>query len=121
MGDFKYTPDHDWVSLEGDVATLGITNFAKEALGDIVFLELPTVGAKIVNGDAVGVIESIKSVIDLYTPFDGEVIEVNEVATNDPSICNKESNIWLFKVKVTNVEFWNKLMNKEDYQIFCNK
>lgn len=99
----QYTSDHEWISLDETIATVGITHFAASALGDIVFVELPTVGQAVTVGHACGEIESTKSVSDLFPPATGTVVEVNENVVNDPGLVNASpySDGWLFKVEVT--------------------
>jgi len=100
--DLKYTSDHEWIRLDGDVATVGITAFAAEALGDVVYVDLPQAGSAIASGDPCGEVESTKSVSDLYAPVTGEVAEVNADVVDDPSLVNAEpfARGWLFRVKV---------------------
>ncbi len=100
--DLKYTSDHEWIRLDGDVATVGITAFAAEALGDVVYVDLPQAGSAIASGDPCGEVESTKSVSDLYAPVTGEVAEVNAEVVDDPSLVNSEpfARGWLFRVKV---------------------
>jgi glycine cleavage system H protein len=98
----KYTAEHEWLAIDGDVATVGITTFAAEALGDIVFVDLPAVGVTITAGKACGELESTKSVSDIYAPVDGEVVEINRGVVDDPAAVNLDpyAGGWLFKVKV---------------------
>ncbi len=100
--DLKYTKEHEWVRLEGDIATVGITDFAQDQLTDIVFVELPDVGRTVSSGDATAVLESVKSVADVYAPLAGEVVEVNGVLEEHPEYVNESpyENGWLFKLKV---------------------
>ncbi|NUO36183.1 MAG: glycine cleavage system protein GcvH [Dermatophilaceae bacterium] len=100
--DLKYTSDHEWIRLDGDVATVGITAFAADALGDVVYVDLPQAGSAIASGDPCGEVESTKSVSDLYAPVTGEVAEVNAEVVDDPSLVNAEpfARGWLFRVKV---------------------
>ena len=100
--DLKYTSDHEWIRLDGDVATVGITAFAAEALGDVVYVDLPQAGSAIASGDPGGEVESTTSVSDLYAPGTGEVAEVNAEVVDDPSLVNAEpfARGWLFRVKV---------------------
>ncbi|MDE2573322.1 MAG: glycine cleavage system protein GcvH [bacterium] len=97
-----YSKEHEWAKIEGDVATIGITGYAQESLGDIVFVELPRIGARIDQGGNVGVVESVKAVSDLFTPLGGEVVEVNGAIEEDPGLVNREpfGAGWMFKVKV---------------------
>jgi glycine cleavage system H protein len=102
LNSLKYTAEHEWIALEGDVATVGITDYAAEKLGDVVFVELPTAGSTVTAGDVCGEIESTKSVGELYAPLTGEVVEVNDAAVDDPSLVNSEpfGEGWLIKLKV---------------------
>jgi glycine cleavage system H protein len=99
----KYTPEHEWLDIQGDVATVGVTAFAAEALGDVVYVDLPAVGSSVTGGQSCGEIESTKSVSDLYAPVDGEVLEVNKSVVDDPGLLNTDpfEKGWLFRLKVT--------------------
>jgi glycine cleavage system H protein len=112
-----YSKEHEWVKVDGDVATIGITDYAQNSLGDIVYVELPKVGTKISQFGNVGVIESVKAVSDLFTPISGEITEINAVLDNDPSSVNREpyGEGWLMKVKLTNPGETANLMSPEDY------
>jgi len=101
--ELNYTADHEWVALDGEIATVGITAFAGEALGDVVYVELPAVGTAIAAGDACGEIESTKSVSDLFAPVDGEVVELNDAVVADPGLLNTDPYQagWLLRIKVT--------------------
>lgn len=113
----KYTVEHEWASIQGDVATVGITDFAQSSLGDIVFMELPEVGKKLSKGQTFGVVESIKSVSDLFSPLSGEIIEVNSNLPNTPEKCNQNPyESWLIKLKITNATELNGLMSSEQYK-----
>jgi glycine cleavage system H protein len=100
--ELKYTAEHEWVSIEGETATIGITDFAAQALGDVVFVSLPTVGATVTAGDPCGEVESYKSVSELYSPVTGEVTAVNEELNDDPALINAEPyNLgWIFRVRL---------------------
>jgi glycine cleavage system H protein len=100
--DFLYSKEHEWLKLDGDVATIGITDYAQSSLGDIVYIELPNVGAKLEQFGNVGVVESVKAVSDLFTPIGGEVTEVNAAIEGDPALVNREpfAGGWLFKLKI---------------------
>ena len=102
--DLLYSKEHEWVKLDGDVATVGITDYAQNSLGDIVYVELPKVGAQIEPMGSVGVVESVKAVSDLFTPVGGEVLEVNDQLENDPALVNREpfAGGWMFKVRISN-------------------
>ena len=112
-----YSKEHEWVKVDGDVATIGITDYAQNSLGDIVYVELPKVGTKISQFGNVGVIESVKAVSDLFTPISGEITEINAVLDNDPSSVNREpyGEGWLMKVKLTNPGETANLMSPADY------
>jgi glycine cleavage system H protein len=98
-----YTAEHEWLDLQDGTATVGVTTFAAEALGDVVYVELPTVGAKVTGGESCGEIESTKSVSDLYAPADGEVVEVNQAVADDPGLLNTDpfGKGWLFRLAIT--------------------
>jgi glycine cleavage system H protein len=100
--ELHYTPEHEWVSVEGTSASIGITDYAAQQLGDVVFVSLPTPGATVTAGEPCGEVESVKSVSDLYSPVDGEVIEVNAELEGDPSLVNAEPYTagWMFRVRV---------------------
>ena len=102
MAERKYTASHEWIVLEGDTATIGITDFAQAQLGDVVFLELPAKGAKLKPRDSFGVIESVKAASDLYSPADGTVLEVNAKLTQNPELVNSDpyGDGWLVKLQV---------------------
>lgn len=119
--DLKYTKEHEWVKIEGDIATVGITDFAQSALGDIVFLETPAVGTQLSAGSTFGVVESIKSVSDLYVPVSGEVVEKNEDLEGSPEGINSDAyGSWLIKVKMNNASEAANLLSAADYENFCN-
>src|SRR5690606_10228160 len=113
----KYTKEHEWALVEGDVITVGITDFAQSALGDIVFVEIPEVGSEISLGSTFGVVESIKSVSDLYAPVTGEVVAKNNDVEGSPEKINQDSyGSWLIKVKVKNSTDLDNLLTPEQYQ-----
>lgn len=117
----KYTKEHEWVQINGDTVTIGITDFAQSALGDIVFLETPEVGTTLTEGSTFGVVESIKSVSDLYAPVSGEVVEKNSDLESSPEQINSDAyGSWLIKVKVSDVNVLNNLLSAADYENFCN-
>jgi glycine cleavage system H protein len=117
----KYTKEHEWALLEGTTVTVGITDFAQSALGDIVFLEVPEVGTDLKIGSTFGVVESIKSVSDLYAPISGEVIAKNSDLEGSPEKINEDAyGSWLIKVKVKDTAELNNLLTAEQYQEFCN-
>lgn len=117
----KYTKEHEWALVEGDTVTVGITDFAQSALGDIVFLEVPDVGSELKMGNTFGVVESIKSVSDLYAPITGEVVAKNSDLEGSPEKINSDAyGSWLIKVKVKNTAELNNLLTPEQYTEFCN-
>ena len=116
----KYTEDHEWINVEGDSATVGITVHAQDALGDVVFVELPEVGAVFAQKDTAGVVESVKAAADVYMPVSGEVTEVNEALRDDPSLANSDplGAGWFFKVKLSNPSEIDALMDETSYTSF---
>ena len=123
MSNKKFSKQHEWVSAEGDVATIGITKHATEMLGDIVFVELPKKGKNIEKEDQVGVVESTKAASDVYTPISGEVVERNQSIVDDPSKINSDpENVgWFFKLKIKDKSEIDTLMNKEEYEKFTKE
>lgn len=120
--DLKYTKDHEWAKIEGDTAVIGITDFAQSALGDIVFVELPEVGKTLSAHQTFGVVESIKSVSDLYSPVSGTVLEANSGLQDTPELCNAEpyGSAWMIKVKLSNTQELNTLLSAADYEKFLS-
>lgn len=120
--DLKYTDDHEWAKIEAGEATIGITDFAQASLGDIVFVELPEVGTELEKGGTFGVVESIKSVSDLYSPLSGEVIAINEELEGSPENCNSDAyGAWIIKLKMSHPEQVQELMSAEDYEKHCSE
>lgn len=119
--DLKYTQDHEWVRIEGDVMTLGLTHYAQDQLGDIVYVELPSVGDEIVAKESFGVVESTKSVSDVYSPLSGSVTESNEPVIDAPEMLNQDpyGEGWLIKIKFSGEA--DDLMNAADYQKFISE
>ena len=117
MAEKKYTKEHEWVEINGDIATVGITNHAQESLGDIVFIDLPTLGKKVKSNDEICVIESVKAASDIYAPIDGEIVEINNNLSDDASLVNQdpENDGWIFKMKIPNSDQFNSLMTLDDY------
>ena len=113
----KYASSHEWALLDGDIVTVGITDHAQEALGDLVYVELPTVGDAVSQGDEAGVVESVKAASDIYAPVSGEIIEVNEALADSPEIVNSEpyEGGWLYKIRVSDVAELDALMSDEEY------
>ncbi|MCE9624766.1 MAG: glycine cleavage system protein GcvH [Deltaproteobacteria bacterium] len=116
--DLKYTTEHEWVRIEGDVATVGITDYAQEKLGDIVFVELPEEEETIDKGDTFGVVESTKSVSDLYVPLTGSVIETNDPLLDSPEIINEDpyGEGWMIRLKLKNLQEVKELLDAKAYQ-----
>ena len=116
----KYTPDHEWLNVEGDTATVGITHHAQDALGDVVFVDLPAVGATFAAKDIAGVVESVKAAADVYMPLTGEILEVNEALRADPSLANSDplGAGWFFKVKFSHPIELEDLMDETSYNAF---
>ena len=112
----SYTAEHEWIALDGDVATIGITDFAAEKLGDVVYVDLPAVGASVSAGDVCGEIESTKSVGELYAPVDGEVVEANDTVVDEPSLVNSEpfGGGWLIKLRIDPAAL-TALMDRDAY------
>lgn len=121
MSTLRYTQDHEWVRVEGDTATVGITDFAQKQLGDVVFVELPEVGQVFDSGDEVGTIESVKAVAEVYTPVAGEVVEINEAVVDDPELINEDPHQegWLIKVRFSSAADLKQLMNAEQYEEYA--
>ena len=118
--ELKYTKDHEWAHLEGDTVSIGITDFAQSSLGDIVFVELPEVGTELAVEDTFGVVESIKSVSDLYSPIAGEVIETNTDLESGPEACNESPyGSWMIKLKVNSSDEFNALLTADAYKDLC--
>lgn len=115
--ELKYTKSHEWVRLEGDVAVVGITDFAQDALGDVVFVDLPQVGKTVEAGAAVAVVESVKTASDIYAPLAGEILEVNSALSDKPELINQSpyGEGWLFKMRVNPADL-NGLLSAADYQ-----
>ncbi|MGB8312922.1 MAG: glycine cleavage system protein GcvH [Aestuariivirga sp.] len=116
----KFSKDHEWVSVTGDVATIGITNHAQEQLGDVVFVELPAVGKKVSKGGDAAVVESVKAASEVYAPVTGEVVGVNKELEGDPALVNRgaEGDGWFMKVKMSNPAELTELLDKAAYDKF---
>ena len=113
-----YSKEHEWVKLDGDVATVGITDYAQSSLGDIVFVELPRVGAALQQGASIGVVESVKAVSDIFTPIGGEVIAINDALESDPAAVNRDpyGAGWFYKVQLGDQSQTNDLLSPEQYE-----
>jgi len=123
MSEVKYSKEHEWIKVEGDVGTIGITQHATEMLGDIVFVELPDVGSSVEKDGNAGVVESTKAASDVYTPISSEVMENNQVIVDDPGKINSdpENEAWFFKLKIKDSSELDSLMNKEEYDKFAKE
>ena len=116
----KYTEDHEWINVDGDIATVGITAHAQDALGDVVFVDLPSVGSSFAQNEVAGVVESVKAAADVYMPISGEVTEVNEALRDDPSLANSDplGAGWFFKVKLADKGQLDAMMDETSYAKF---
>jgi glycine cleavage system H protein len=123
MSEVKYSKEHEWIKLDGDIAIIGITQHATEMLGDIVFVELPEIGTSVIKDGNAGVVESTKAASDIYTPVSGEIIENNQSIVNDPAKVNNdpENEAWFFKLKITDKSEMDSLMTKEEYEKFSKE
>jgi glycine cleavage system H protein len=123
MSEVKFSKEHEWIKLDGEVATIGITKHATEMLGDIVFVELPEIGTSVDKDGNAGVVESTKAASDVYTPVSGEVIENNQSIVDDPGKINSdpENEAWFFKLKIKDPSELDTLMNKEEYDKFAKE
>ncbi|MFC7066466.1 glycine cleavage system protein GcvH [Brucella rhizosphaerae] len=118
MANILFTEDHEWISVEAGVATVGITIHAQEQLGDLVFVDLPEVGRTVSKGEGIVVVESVKAASDVYAPVDGEVVEVNDAVASDPALINQaaEAAGWLFKLKLSDEGQLSGLLDKAGYE-----
>ena len=116
--ELRYTKEHEWVKLEGDLATVGITDFAQGELGDIVYVEIETVGQTLAQDEIFGSVEAVKTVSDLFLPIAGEILEVNPALNDQPELVNTDpfGEGWMIKMKVSNIEDFNSLMDVDTYQ-----
>lgn len=120
MATKRYTKDHEWISLEGDIGTVGISQYAQEQLGDVVYVELPQVGKQVAKGAEAAVVESVKAASEVYAPVGGEVVAVNDVLGETPAIVNEEAEGkgWFLKLKVGDPKQLDGLMSEDDYKAF---
>ncbi|HAZ37622.1 MAG TPA: glycine cleavage system protein GcvH [Clostridiaceae bacterium] len=117
-----YTKDHEWAKVEGEFAYIGITDFAQDALGDIVFVDLPEVGSEFKAGDSFGAIESVKAASDAYIPVSGKVVEVNEDIVDNPALVNEDAyENWFLKIELSDKSELGKLMDDKTYEEYCSK
>ncbi len=123
MSEVKYSKEHEWIKLDGEEATIGITKHATEMLGDIVFAELPEKGSNVDKDGTAGVVESTKAASDVYTPVSGEVIDTNQMIVDDPAKINEdpEESAWFFKLKIKDKSEMDSLMSKEEYEKFAKE
>lgn len=118
--ELKYSREHEWALVEGKVATIGITDFAQDKLGDIVFVELPAVGDKVIKDEAMGVVESVKAVSDVYSPVSGTVIEINDDLPDSPDMINEDpyGDGWIVKIQMSDPTDLEDLLDSEAYEVF---
>ena len=123
MSEVKFSKEHEWIKLEGEIATIGITKHATEMLGDIVFAELPDIGSSVEKDGTAGVVESTKAASDVYTPVSGEVVDTNQMIVDDPAKINEdpEGAAWFFKLKMKDMSEMDSLMNKDEYDKFAKE
>lgn len=121
--EYRYTHEHEWVRVEDDIAVLGVTDFAQQELGEVVFVELPEVGHVFDAGDEIGTIESVKAVAEIFTPLAGEVVEINEALVDDPELVNEDPHVdgWLVKIKFSESSDFDDLMDAEAYAEFAQQ
>jgi glycine cleavage system H protein len=119
----KFTEEHEWITVDGGVATVGITTHAAEQLGDVVFVDLPAVGKKVEKGKEAAVVESVKAASEVYAPIDGEIVEVNKGIADEPSLVNSdpEGGAWFMKIKIANPSQLDGMMDKAAYDKFVGK
>ena len=120
MQNRKYTDEHEWISIDGDIGTVGISEYAQVQLGDVVFIEVPEIGTIYKKGQEAAVVESVKAASEVYAPVDGEIVEVNNGLEEDPSIVNSDAEGlgWFYKIKVNNLSDLDGLMDEEAYKLF---
>jgi glycine cleavage system H protein len=122
MSEMQFSEDHEWVVIDGDVATVGITNFAQEQLGDIVFVDLPDTGKTVAKSDEVAVVESVKAAAEVYTPLSGDIVETNDVLDSAPETVNSDpqAGAWFFKIKMSDPGELDGLMDAAAYEVFAS-
>lgn len=119
MADLKYTKDHEWMHVEGDVAVIGITDYAQNALGDLVFVELPKVGKQVKKGEHFAVVESVKTAAEVYSPVTGEVVAINDNLSGDPELLKKSiAEGWIAKIRIADPAEAGDMMDKDAYEAF---
>jgi glycine cleavage system H protein len=121
--DLKYSKEHEWVRVSGNIATIGVSDFAQDQLGEVVFVELPDEGEEFEKDDAFGVIESVKSVNDIYAPLSGKIVEVNDPVVDSPEIVNEDPYVegWLVKIEISDPKELSELMSAKDYEAYIKE
>jgi len=121
--DLRYTKSHEWVRIDGDIATFGLSDYAQAELGDITYLELPEIGSNVTQAEPFGVVESVKAASDIYAPLDGEVVEINSAAVDAPDVVNSSpyDNAWLVKVRLSDPAQIETLMDPDTYDTFAEE
>ncbi|MBI5643284.1 MAG: glycine cleavage system protein GcvH [Deltaproteobacteria bacterium] len=121
--DLKYTKEHEWVKVEGSIATVGITDYAQDSLGDVVYVELPQEGGSVTKNEPFGVVESVKAVSDLYSPLSGSVHEVNDSIIDSPEVINEDpyGDAWMIKIEINSPDDLEDLLNSEEYAKFIEE
>lgn len=121
--DLRYSEEHEWVSVDGDIATVGISDFAQQQLGDVVFIELPDIGRTVERGGEIAVVESVKAASEIYAPLSGEIVEVNDVLADEPAKVNESPEVdgWLFKMRLNDAAEVGKLMDAAAYKAFTDE
>jgi len=121
--DLKYSKEHEWVRLEGDTVVIGITDYAQDSLGDVVYVELPAEGDAVTRGETFGVVESVKAVSDLYSPVSGSVVEMNDAVVDGPEAINEDpyTEAWMLKIELDNIDELEELLSADEYQQFIEE
>ena len=121
--DLRYSEEHEWVSVDGDIATVGISDFAQQQLGDVVFVELPDIGRTVERGGEIAVVESVKAASEIYAPLSGEIVEVNDALADEPAKVNESPEIdgWLFKMRLNDAAEVGELMDAAAYKTFADE
>lgn len=116
--DIKFTDDHEWIKIDDNIVTIGITDFAQSELGDIIYVEFPDVGTKFSNKDSIGTLEAVKTVADIFAPLSGFITEINEALEDNPELINESpyENGWIIKMKIEDIEDYGKLLNADEYK-----
>jgi glycine cleavage system H protein len=121
--DLKYSKEHEWVRLEGDTVVIGITDYAQDSLGDVVYVELPAEGDTVTRGETFGVVESVKAVSDLYSPVSGSVVEMNDAVVDGPEAINEDpyTEAWMLKIELDSIDELEELLSADEYQQFIEE